>query len=184
MEFRGLAKIGYDTGGDSLASVPSLSSSSLQKIKANEGAVVAVGISVLNDARNFAVEPTIGCKGALSSGSIQDYEFTRCPLDVLGFYSVPIGETGKSQLRFGAGPTYHINPKLLETGSLAKNTTNFDNALGFVAQVDGIIAFQNGRWGINVGLRYTNVNYETSGVPTIRAKGIGIFIGGQFPIGL
>ena len=45
MEFRGLAKIGYDTGGDTLASVPSLSST-LQKIKANEGAVVAIGISV------------------------------------------------------------------------------------------------------------------------------------------
>ncbi len=183
MEIRGIAKIGFDSGGDTLVNVPSLSSSTTQKIRANDGLVMAAGISVLNDARNFAAEATIGWKQTEQGGSIQDYKFTRYPLDVLGFYSFPIGETGKSQLRFGAGPTLHINTELVESGRLANNTTNFDNALGVVAQVDGVIAFQGGRWGINAGLRYTNVNYETSGIPAIRAKGIGIFIGGRFPVG-
>lgn len=184
MEIRGIAKFGIDTGGDTLVNVPSLSSSTTQKIKANEGPVMAVGISILNDTRNFASEATIGWKSQEKGGSIQDYKFTRYPLDLLGFYSFPIGETGKSQLRFGAGPTIHINTSLTESGSLANNTTELDNALGFVAQIDGIIAFQGWRSGINMGIRYTNVNYETSGIPSIRAKGIGIFIGGQFPVGL
>ena len=92
------------------------------------------------------MEPTIGCKDTVLSGQRSGLQVHTLSAGCLAFYSVPIGETGKSQLRFGAGPTYHINPKLLETGSLAKNTTNFDNALGFVAQVDGIIAFPE--WAI------------------------------------
>jgi hypothetical protein len=184
LEISGIARLGYDFGGDTLAAVPSVSSTSTEKIRANEGPVVAAGVSLLNDARNFAVEATLGWKSADYNGSIQKYEFSRVPLDVLAFYSFPLGEQGKSQLRFGAGPTLHIDPKLVESGSLADNTTRFDNALGFVAQVDVLFVIARGRAAINAGLRYTSVNYEANGIPTIKGDGPGIFVGGRFPIGL
>ena len=184
IEISGIARAGHDLGGDTLANVPSVSPSSTEKLRANEATVIAAGVSLANDGRDFALETTLGWKSASYSGSVQKYEFSRLPLDVLAFYSLPLGEQAQTRLRFGVGPTLHIDPKLIESGPVAENTTRFDNAFGVVAQVDVFIPFRGGRAGINVGFRYTSVHYQTTGVPTIYGNGGGLFVGGKFPIGL
>lgn len=185
MEFRGLVKAGYDFGGDSLANVPAVSPSTVRKIRANEGAVFAAGLSILNDARNLGADATVGSKRQRKGGTIQDYEFTRTMVELLGFYSVPVDASGKSQIRFAAGPTVHFGTELEETGDLANKLTKFDNALGLVVQIDGVIGLgRSGRVSLSAGVRYTHINYVASGMPTVNGSGAGVFIGARFPVGL
>lgn len=182
MEVRGIVKAGFEFGGDNLSAVPA-SAVGPEKIKANAGLMYGGGVAFTNDARTFAVETTIGSKSQEYNGSVQKYEFSRTPLDVLAFYIFPPGEWRQPRFRLGVGATYHINPRLKERGDVATRTTDFDNALGFVAQADVLFVFARGRAGINFGLRYTNINYEPDGLPSIKGEGVGVFIGGRFPIG-
>lgn len=185
MEFRGIAMAGFNFGGDSLSNVPSLSNVTIRKIRANEGGSFAAGMSILNNAGDLAVEATVGTKSAYASGRLQSYEFRRTMLEVLGVYGIPLDTQSKSQIRFGAGPTLHYRPTVEETGSLLNQTTKFDDALGLVAQIDGLIAFgRSGRVALNVGVRYTYINYEARGIPTVNGSGAGVFIGARFPVGL
>lgn len=184
LEIRGIVKAGYDGGGDTLINVPTVSPVSIQNIKANEGIVFAGGLSFLNDSRNFAVEATIGSKSENFNGNLQDYQFHRGTVDILGFVSQPLSGTTKSQFRFGIGTTYHFKTTVEESGSIANNKTKFDDAWGYVAQVDTVFAIARGKMGVNAGLRYTNINYKAIGIPTLKAAGLGVFIGVIFPVGL
>jgi hypothetical protein len=183
MDVRGIARIGYEFGGDDLGVVPA-SAVGPDKIMANEGPLFAAGVSLNNDAKTFAVETTVGWKSETYNGTVQRYEFSRTPLDVLAFYIFPAGEWSQPRLRLGAGPTIHFNPRLKERGTVANNTTDFDTTLGLVVQADVLFEFARGRAGINFGLRYTNIDYHASGLPSIKGEGSGVFIGGRFPIGL
>lgn len=183
-EFQGLAKFTYDGGGEHMYGLPVAAPVYAAKLKANQGKYIAVGASMMNDARNFGVEATVGYKTEDYSGSVQKYSFDRTPVDVLGFFSLPTGEDGKSQIRFGIGPTVHIKPRVEESGTLADSTYEFNTAVGIVAQIDTIIAFgRRGRSGLTLGIRYTNIDYEKSGGPSYRADGFGFFVGGRFPLG-
>lgn len=180
MDFGGIVKLGYDFGGEKMVSATLVTSSGTTKeaIFANSGLVLAGGVSMLNDAKNFSMDATIGWKSDSISASNQDFEFARYPLDVLAFYNTPIGDTGKARLRIGGGLTYHLNPKFSASGSLAYGKVDFDNALGFVAQIDAVMG--RGNSGLNFGLRFTSVNYEADGVESIQGNGAGLFVGGFF----
>lgn len=188
MEIHGLAKIVVDSGGDSMDKVPSISPVTTKKVRANDVWGATIGLSFMNDARNFAVDATLGAKNSwpnVGQGSIQDYSVKRGELEVLAFYCLPPVDNGKARIRVGAGPTLHTNPRFVESGTLAENTTKFDNALGFTFQLDSTIPFRSkGSAGITFGLRYSSADYKADGIQTIRAGGLGIFIGGTFPIGL
>lgn len=182
--FDGIVKLGFDFGGDTLVAATLVSSSgtSTEKIKANDGVVLAGGVSITNDARNFSMDATIGWKSAAIGASNQDFEFTRYPLDILAFYNLPLGSRGQFNLRFGGGVTYHINPKFSASGTLANGTVNFDDAVGFVGQIDTVIRFgRPDRYSpaLNAGLRYTSVDYEANGA-TLTGNGVGLFVGGRF----
>lgn len=180
VDVSGIVKLGYDFGGDTMVAATLVSSlgTSTEKIKANEGLVLAGGLSIMNDAKNFSVDATIGWKSEQINASNQDFEFTRFPVDVLAFYNLPLGEKGKFRLRFGAGMTYHINPEFSASGDLANGSVDFDNATGFVGQIDTVLS--PGRSGLNFGLRYTAIEYEADGVPAFKANGAGLFVAGMF----
>ena len=179
--FDGIVKLGFDFGGDTLVSATLISGSntSTEKLKANEGLVLAGGVSISNDARNFFMDATIGWKSEEISASNQEFKFSRYPLDVLAFYGLPLGSQGKFNLRFGGGVTYHINPKFSASGTLANGTVNFDDAVGFVGQIDTVIRFGRSGPALNAGLRYTSVDYEANGA-TVTGNGAGLFVGGRF----
>ena len=131
----------------------------------------------MNDARNFSVDSTVGWKSDSIGASNQDFEFTRYPLDVIAFYNLPLGN-GKTRMRFGAGATAHINPEFSASGSLANGTVKFDDALGFIAQIDAVLG--RGRSGFNFGIRFTSLQYEANGGSSLQANGAGLFVGGMF----
>ena len=77
--------------------------------------------------------------------------------------------------------TYQLNPKFKASGSLANGTVNFDNALGYVVQLDYLAkTHPKARGGISWGLRYTTTDYEVNGVQNATGNGLGIFMGGVF----
>lgn len=182
VDFGGLIKLGYDWGGEKLVSATLISGSttSHEAIYANSGLVLAGGMTLLNRARNFSMDATIGWKSDSIDASNQSFEFKRVPLDVLGFYNLQVGEHRTTRLRFGGGLTYHVNPTFKASGALANGTVNFDDALGYVAQFDAVMA--SGRdysGGINFGVRFTGIQYKT-GSTSIQGNGLGLFFGGMF----
>lgn len=177
----GIAKLGYDFGGDKMISATLVSSSgnsSNEAIYANSGLVLAGGVSIMNEARNFSVDTTIGWKSDSINASNQDFEFTRYPLDVIAFYNFPVGSGKQTRMRIGAGATSHINPKFTASGSLAAGTVNFDNSVGFIAQIDAVLG--RGRSGLNFGIRFTSIQYEADSTSSLQANGAGLFVGGMF----
>jgi hypothetical protein len=175
IEVNGIVKLGLDFGGDRMAKGYFTNGDS-SEINANDGLLLAGGVSITNDARNFALDATLGWKSASIDASNQDYEFTRYPLDVLAFYNVPLGKKNKFNLRIGGGLTYVMNPKFSASGSFDNFAANFENATGGVGQVDTVIKF-NRRLGINAGLRLTNVEYRVKGVTgSLNGNGAGLFV--------
>lgn len=175
IEVNGIVKLGLDFGGDRMVKAYTTNDYSLE-INANDGLLLAGGVSITNDARNFALDATLGWKSASIDASNQDYEFTRYPLDVLAFYNIPLGKKNKFNLRIGGGLTHVRNPKFSASGSIDNFVVNFEDATGVVGQVDTVIKL-NRRLGINAGLRLTGVEYRVKGVPgSTNGNGAGLFV--------
>jgi len=97
--------------------------------------------------------------------------FIRLPLEVMAFST---GDT----LRFGAGLSYHLSPELkIDDPSLPSTTIDFDDALGFVAQLEHRLGERG-----HIGLKATFIDYEISGTGggTVSGDSIGIIIGARF----
>lgn len=193
MEIMGVAKFVVDSGGDSMDKVPSNSPTTTKKVRANDVYGAVVGLTFMNDAKNFSMDGTLGVKKTwlhVGRGSVFDYSLSRGELEVLAFYVFPAADTGKARIRFGVGPTLHINPSFKESGTLndgtvIKNTTKFDSAIGLTLQLDSTIPFSSKRpAGITFGIRYSSANYNADNLQSIHAGGLGIFVGGTFPVGL
>lgn len=168
-EVRGLAKLGLDFGGDTLV-VAQFTSGIDAKIKANEGLYFGGGVSILNDTKKLSLELTAAWKFASIDATNQTFEFTRFPLEALGFYHF----SGAEGMRIGGGLSYQLNPKFTADGSLFNGTVDFDNTAGYVVQLDYT------RTHFNYGARYTAAKYEANGVQIATGNGLGIFIGGVF----
>ncbi|PCI43222.1 MAG: hypothetical protein COB51_11815 [Moraxellaceae bacterium] len=95
------------------------------------------------------VQATLGYHFDSENAENGDIEFTRFPIDVLGFYN-----TGNH--RVGAGITYHLNPEFsIDIDSEFNDSIAFDNAVGFVTEYNYL--FEN---NIAVGVRYTSIEYS------------------------
>lgn len=112
---------------------------------------------------------TLNWKYTSISADNGDIEFTRFPLDALLFYNFP-------KARIGAGVTYHLNPELDGSGVASPLNVEFDNALGFLAQIDWRIAEK-----VAVGARYTVLDYDaTNGGGTVESNGLGLIFTAMF----
>jgi hypothetical protein len=159
--------IGYDFGGDTMDGLI-LANGDTVEVTANEGFYFGGGASVLNEAKTVEGVVTIAWKQGAAVASNQDITWTRYPLDVLLYYRA-------DKLRVGGGLTYHLNPELEYDGDLANGTFTFDDARGFVFQVDYRPAPN-----VGVGLRYTAIDYEFEGVEAAKGNGLGLTLIGRF----
>ncbi len=168
-EVHGLLKLGRDVGGDTLTSstltFPNGSSSS---IKANEGSYIGGGVGLVEVAKDVDVELTLAWKWAFITASNGDVTFTRFPLEALVFYKF-------EKVRLGGGLAYHINPKLKGSGDFSGLDIGYDNALGGVLQADYRITDK-----MNVGIRYTSVDYKVGNSPAAKGNGAGITFSASF----
>lgn len=142
-------KLGYDFGGDTLANVR-FTNGDTDSVKANEGFFLGAGVSIVNEAKNIETELSLAYKFGGSTASNGDITFKTMPLEALVFYRW-------EKIRAGGGLTYHLSPELEVSGAgsgFAANT-KYDDALGFVFQVDYRVTEK-----INVGVRYTAIDYD------------------------
>jgi hypothetical protein len=147
--------MGYDGGGDKLASVTvnnSLTGNSTQSVSVGEGVAFTVGAAMSNDdAKQFETVASIGYKTGGPRADNGKLTFTSVPLSVMEFYR-------PNDLRLGLGATYSISPEYTEDTPQSKGNISYDNALGFVAQVGWAPVQQR----YSVDLRYTSIKYQAS----------------------
>jgi hypothetical protein len=168
-EIRPMIKVGFDFGGDTLATVR-FTDGSTQSIKANQGIYFGVGASVLlTNPKDIEVEGTVSYKEDAVTAANGEVIFSRVPLDALVFYRFP------EHFRVGGGLTYHLNPKLSGNGVVGNVNIGFDNALGWVLQAEYLLPPRSLRTPkMTVGARYTMLDYKTSTGATAKSNGIGV----------
>ncbi|HLQ27140.1 MAG TPA: outer membrane beta-barrel protein [Acidiferrobacterales bacterium] len=166
-DVHGLFKLGLDTGGDTLVTVI-FKDGSTSSIKANDGFYIGGGVALVEVAKDVDVELSLAWKYTAVTASNADVTFTRFPLEALAFYKF-------EKVRLGGGLAYHINPKLKSSGDLSGLDVSFDNALGYVAQADYRITDK-----MNVGIRYTSVDYKVGNSPAAKGNGAGITFSASF----
>jgi len=117
-----------------------------------------------------------------SSDNSDDLVFERYPLELMFLTN------NKKGFNFGIGLSYHLSPEISTSNTLV-NSVKFDDALGFVAEID----FKLGERGY-VGLKYTSIDYESdnpnlgtlsgmanfTNVDTINGDSFGVVIGIAF----
>lgn len=142
---------GITYGGDELAKVRFLDGGS-QKIKA--GSLLYVGAGFLARFSNtpISLQATINYHFDISTAENGDATFSRVPLEAIAFYT-------KDKFRFGAGLSYHMSPELEIDTDFGGRTDGFDDALGYVFQVD-YLAAKN----LALGGRILAIEYEASEV--------------------
>ena len=155
VDVRPIIKAGFDFGGDTVVSVGVTGGgSSSRSIKANDGIFVGGGASILMDSKVLEVELSASYKFFTIHAQNGDIDWNVLPLDALVFYRLP-------NVRLGGGLTYHLGPTLKGSGAANGLDAKYDDALGFVLQVDYVLKNR-----FNFGARYTNVNYKANSIRT------------------
>jgi hypothetical protein len=176
VEVRGLMKLGFDFGGDTVVTAL-FDTGDTSKIKLNEGMFLGGGVSLLTAGNSMSIDLTAAWKFTSINAINQDYDLTRFPLEALAFYNF----SGDHGVRLGGGISYQLNPKFKASGDFHNFTLNYDNALGYVVQLDYLSKTRpKASGGFNWGLRYTAVDYEVNGFPAGAGNGLGFFVGGVF----
>lgn len=164
-EFKGVAHVGYELGGDEVYRAwNKFTGATVLSINAGDGMVLAAGAAYIVNPE-VSIQTTLGWK---YQGSTDDTygvsaSFTRFPVDVLAQYS-------QSNLRLGAGLTYHLNP----TVSGISTDYKLDSGLGMVLQFDYTTEAK-----MTWGLRYTDLTYSKDNVD-FDAGSFGVHMTGQF----
>ncbi len=162
-------KVGFDGGGDKLATVV-FTDGTHENIKANAGIFFGGGMSIVNDSKSVEGELAITYKVDDITASNGDVTWSRWPIDALAFYRW-------NKVRLGGGLTYHINPKLSGSGVASGINLTFKDSLGYLLQADWRITEK-----MNLGARYTMLDYGLSGSTTskVHSNGLGIVFSGSF----
>jgi hypothetical protein len=162
-----------------------------RSITASEGEFFTLGFALIGDSREFALDASVGIKSATLCDSYDisggDYGWVdalwpTCAWDATlnaEFFRIPFGliaaYNGVPGLRLGAGLTYQTSPTLKVDAPLAYYKINFDNALGYVAEVAYTGNSRNP--SVYIGARYTWLSYSIDGVEVAKANGAGLFVG-------
>jgi hypothetical protein len=143
-----LVTLGITNGGDTLATVEYDDG---DDIDMKAGGLLLLGAGIDHQFGNgWEIQSTLNYHFNRTDADNGDAEFTRMPIDVLGFYRA-------GNHRFGGGVTYHLNPEFEIDTDFADGDIEFDNALGWVIEYDYFFSE-----GISAGLRYTMIDYEAS----------------------
>ena len=163
VEVKPVMKGGADFGGETIATA-TFSNGSTESIKANEGAYLGGGASILLDSKDIEIETTLSYKYTSITASNGDITWTRFPLEVLAFYRMP-------KFRLGGGLTYHLSPKLKASGAAGNFNVTVDDAAGAVVQADYFLTRK-----FTLGGRYTILEYKANGIPA-KSNGVGVTLG-------
>lgn len=160
---------GLHFGGDTLATATFVGGGS-ESVEAGGLISGSAGlITRMGEAMELRTSLGIKMDGVFAENG--DVSFFRWPVEMMAFYA---GET----LRFGAGLSYHLSPELeVDDPSLPPATVEFDDALGFVAQLEYRLGER-----AHIGLKATMIDYEISGSsgPDTDGNSLGIIIGTRF----
>lgn len=166
-DVQAVLSIGLTFGGDKLKELTVdtfFDGEETENIKAGESVYFAGGASFKY--HSFETQLTIGYYIDGIFGDNGETSFVRYPLELLTFWSF-------EKLRLGGGAALHLNPKFefdIDNDFLPKETVRFDDATGFVFQVDYAFARQ-----FRIGVRFTDIDYETSDLPAkVEGNSIGL----------
>lgn len=166
-----MIKAGFDFGGETVVSVDV--GGATKSLKANEGAFVGLGTSILMDSKKLEAEVSLSYKYSRIAAQNADIDWTVLPIDALVFYHLP-------NFRLGGGLTYHLAPTLKGRRAASSLNAKYDDALGVVLQADFVLDKR-----FNFGVRYTSVDYKvhsqttpsiaaTPPAPNVKANGFGV----------
>jgi len=161
---RWVGEAGIHGGGDELASA-TFTNGDTTKINAGELLSIGIGPQIdLTDNTNIRV--LVGWKFDSTDADNGSIKFSRFPIDVMYFYQTP-------QWNFGAGITYHLSPELSSSGVASGISADFEDALGFIAEVD----FRLGEF-FYIGGKYTAIDYDQKNTNvTVDGNSVGIVFG-------
>lgn len=164
-----LLRMGFDFGGEKLADVRWDNGDSAT-LRAGQLISFAAGAIYRPDAP-WALEATIGYKFDKANASNGTVEFTRVPLDVVVSYA-------NGPHRIGAGPTIHFSPKFrCDAGGLCNESASFGTSVGGIVQY--AYGFRVGASSaLEVGARFTFVQYSGAGLKKMDGSAPGFFFGG------
>ena len=155
-EFKGVAGIGLDFGGDTLVTAV-YTDGSTTDVKANNGFVLNGGGVMIIDA--YETQATVGYKFGGSAAKNGSITWDAVPVELIQFLRA-------SNVRIGLGFSYHINPRLVIDIPGTSRTYNFDNALGTIAQ----IGWAPVNMPFSIDLRYTAIKYRQSNMGNAEEK--------------
>ena len=157
-EIRPVISLGVDvdTGSD-IMFTGVFTDGSTDDITGGEGVVFAGGVYVpIED--DLGVQATIGYKWDSIDAANGTIDFTRIPIDMLVFKH--LGDSHS----FAAGATYHMSPTFTcEVTAVCTGSVEFDGAFGLIAEYSYALK-SNKESGMKIGVRYTNISYESSAV--------------------
>ncbi|MDH5472682.1 MAG: hypothetical protein OEY87_10955 [Gammaproteobacteria bacterium] len=168
---RFFAEAGIHFGGDNLVTVAFIGGGS-ESI--NAGELLSGSVGMISDiSESLKLRASIGIKFDAISAVNGDISFTRFPLEGMLFTNNAEG------FNFGAGITYHLAPELDASGPVLSGNVPFDDALGFVAEVDYLLSEK-----AYLGFKLTSIDYEIEnafpGTPAVDGNSFGIVIGVSF----
>ncbi|HET8538442.1 MAG TPA: hypothetical protein VFL83_01090 [Anaeromyxobacter sp.] len=171
-----VAGIGFDRGSEELVTVY-LDDGSSQTLRANEGFFLEVGLGFLKyrlQTVSLDTTTTIGVKGwnvGASNGSIKYLAF---PFEIAERLTY-------QQVRFGAGLSILLVPKITSSGVLGGNDVDLKSSLGVLFQADWIGKRTPGRAGFYVGARFVWQKLEGEhGTAAVNANAFGIRTGVEY----
>jgi hypothetical protein len=170
-----LFSMGFDRGGEDIAEV-GFTDGSTQMLRANEGFYLAGGLALFRvPMTTVALDTaiTIAVKGWEAGAENGKISYLAFPLEV-------VERLAYRQVRFGAGLSYSLAPKVSSSGDLSDfGEIQMDNSLGFVAQVEWI-GPRTSQSGFFFGLRTVFQKLEPSdGFGAIGANAVGLYLGGE-----
>ncbi|QUX97233.1 hypothetical protein C0J08_18370 [Marinomonas sp. CT5] len=143
-------QIGHAKGGDNFSTEPSFQSSS----DVGDGDFIGAFTIIPVSANELSIK--IAASYLSKEGSYPNnakVKFTRLPIDVLLLKQI-------DKLQLGAGLTYHLSSKAEFTDTNGEiTTTDTKNAFGIALEANYQV-FSNDSLAVDLGVRYTNIEYK------------------------
>jgi len=153
-----LLEAGLHFGGDELASA-TFTSGSTASIDAGGFISLSIG-NAFDISDNLEGRITLGWKFDTIDATNGSVDWQRFPLNALLLYK-------HNDWRFGGGLTYHINPELTSSGAASEPDVKFDDALGFMGEIDYFFSPT-----AYVGAQFTVIEYDT--IPNTQVNDVSV----------
>lgn len=157
---------GVHFGGDDIITA-TFTNGDTEKIKGGELLTVSAGLG-MEVHENLEARFMAGIKFDSINAENGDVDFYRYPLEALLMYKAA------EKVYLGGGLSYHLNPNISGDGIAANANIDFDDALGFVVELDYVLS--NGGY---LGVKLTSIDYEAFG-QSASGNSIGGLLGFRF----